>query len=394
MATGRIPTTANSPLTVKGDLFGYSTTQARVPVGNDGETLVADSSTATGLRYGANFAAGKNKIINGDFSINQRGFTSSTTDLTYGFDRWQMFTFTGNGTTTYSAQTFTPGAAPVAGYEGTNFGRLVTTGQTGAGPYSFLAQKIEDVRTFAGQTITYSFWAKAATGTPKVAIVANQNFGTGGSPSAGVTTNGGTVTLSTSWARYSVSFAVPSISGKTIGTTANTSHLRLDFWVSSGTDYPQGQSIGIQSNTFDFWGAQAENGSTATAFQTATGTIQGELSACTRYYWRLSAADATVTNRFFAMGQANGTGQALITISNPVKMRGVPTASAGPNSNSFNLLNAGSAGIATTGFGTNALSADVQNMFFNVASGLTSGNATAVTANANNTAFIDFSAEL
>ena len=56
MATGRVPTTANSPLTAKGDLFGYSTTQARVAVGNDGETLVADSSTSTGLRYQAPYA--------------------------------------------------------------------------------------------------------------------------------------------------------------------------------------------------------------------------------------------------------------------------------------------------------------------------------------------------
>jgi hypothetical protein len=57
MATGRVPTTANSPLTAKGDLFGYSTTQARVAVGNDGETLVADSSQATGLKYVPTYAA-------------------------------------------------------------------------------------------------------------------------------------------------------------------------------------------------------------------------------------------------------------------------------------------------------------------------------------------------
>jgi hypothetical protein len=56
MATGRVPTTANSPLTAKGDLFGYSTTQARVPVGNDNEVLVADSSQSTGLKYTATVA--------------------------------------------------------------------------------------------------------------------------------------------------------------------------------------------------------------------------------------------------------------------------------------------------------------------------------------------------
>jgi hypothetical protein len=65
MATGRVPTTANSPLTTKGDLFGYSTAPARLAVGLDGEQIVADSSTSTGLRYTANFSAGKNKVING-----------------------------------------------------------------------------------------------------------------------------------------------------------------------------------------------------------------------------------------------------------------------------------------------------------------------------------------
>jgi hypothetical protein len=53
MATGRVPTTANSPLTAKGDLFGYSTTQARVPVGSNNQTLIADSAEATGLKYAA-----------------------------------------------------------------------------------------------------------------------------------------------------------------------------------------------------------------------------------------------------------------------------------------------------------------------------------------------------
>ena len=42
MATGRVPTTANSPLTAKGDLFTYSTAPARLAVGNNGEQIVAE----------------------------------------------------------------------------------------------------------------------------------------------------------------------------------------------------------------------------------------------------------------------------------------------------------------------------------------------------------------
>ena len=42
-----------SPTTTKGDLAGYSTTSARVPVGSDGQMLLADSSQALGLRWGS-----------------------------------------------------------------------------------------------------------------------------------------------------------------------------------------------------------------------------------------------------------------------------------------------------------------------------------------------------
>lgn len=231
----------------------------------------------------APYAAGKNKIINGDFFVNQRGFTSTTADNTFTFDRWRTFKG-GGGTSTYSAQTFTPGTAPVAGYEGKNFAQLITASQSAAGDYSLYVTLMEGVRTFAGQTATISFWAKAASGTPKIAAEMSQFFGTTGSPSADVNTPAGAVTISTSWARYSITVAVPSISGKTLGTSGND-YLGLFFWFSAGSTFnTRASSIGNQNNTFQIWGVQVEAGSTATAFQTATGTIQGELAACQRYY--------------------------------------------------------------------------------------------------------------
>lgn len=42
---------STSPLTTKGDLWGYTAADARVPVGNDGDSLTADSSDAEGVSW-------------------------------------------------------------------------------------------------------------------------------------------------------------------------------------------------------------------------------------------------------------------------------------------------------------------------------------------------------
>lgn len=296
-----------------------------------GEVLTAtnmnDITGTLNLLQETLYPAGRNKIINGDFGINQRNFTSTTTAGVFGFDRWNVNSV--DGTVTYSAQTFTPGTAPVSGYEGTNFARVVTTGQTLATARANFNTSIEDVRTLAGQTATISFWAKAASGTPKIALEINQLFGTGGSPSAAVQTYTGQVTITTAWVRYSITVAVPSISGKTIGTDTNSSALQINAFVSAGSNFnSRTGSLGIQSNTFDIWGVQVENGSTASPFQTATGTKQGELAACQRYYVRSGAANGLTTAAYatYGNGYSTLTTNATIPVQLPVTMRIAPTA--------------------------------------------------------------------
>jgi hypothetical protein len=244
------------------------------------------------------FVAGKNKIINGDFLINQRNFTSNTTAGTFNFDRF--YQINSGGSFTITPQTFTPGAAPVSGYEGKNYLQGITASQSATGDYAAIVQNIESVRNFAGQTATLSFWAKANTGTPKIAVELAQSFGTGGSPSAAVTIYAGQITLSTSWARYSITVAVPTISGKTLGTN-NNDYLQVVLWTSAGSTFnARTGSLGIQNFTAHIWGVQLEAGNVATPFTTATGTIQGELAACQRYFQYLSGSNSNYIGSAYA----------------------------------------------------------------------------------------------
>jgi len=337
------------------------------------------------------FAAGKNKIINGDFFINQRGWSSGGSSGDYTFDRWKFLASFNTGSATYSAQTFTPGTAPVTGYEARNFLRCVTTGTTSANSssYTTVYQLIEDVRTFANQTITISFWAKAASGTPKVAIEISQDFGSGGSPSAAVQTYSGQATLSTAWARYSITVTVPSISGKTVGTTANTSSLAILFWLSAGSSFnARTGSIGLQDNTFDIWGVQAESGSTATPFQTATGTLQGELAACQRYFYRHASGDG----KFISMAAAYSATWAQGGISFPATMRTTPTLSTASGTDYYLFYrNSGNDGFNSAGI--NQGNTTCCSLYNNSDISSTAGHAGwFITNNANAT--VDFSAEL
>ena len=334
------------------------------------------------------FVAGKNKIINGDFFVNQRGFTSTTTNGAFGFDRW--FLATVDGTVTYSAQTFTPGTAPVAGYEGINFARIESTGQTLASSASILRQHIEDVRTFAGQTVTISFWAKATTGTPKISFEFDQQFGSGGS--SRVTTYAGQVTISTSWARYSVTVLVPSVSGKTIG---SSSYLECSFWTSAGSNFAaRTGTLGIQSATIDFWGVQVEAGSTATAFQTATGTIQGELAACQRYYCRLGGANASDGYYTYGTGYTATTTKAYATTKLPVTMRTSPAFSSFATASSFAVHTGTSSVVAASSLAVDRTNVDSIWWTINTAGSLTVGYGVFFINNNNTNAFIELSAEI
>jgi len=370
----------NTIVDAKGDLITAtgSDVPARLAVGNNGDTLLADSSTTTGLRWQGNYAAGKNKLINGDFQIWQRGtsFTpASTNTTTYAADRWQPYCNFSAGTFTCSQQSFTAGTAPVAGYESTFFLRLAMPASGTITEWD-LWQKVEDVRTFAGQTVTLSFWAKASTTTNLKPMIA-QNFGSGGSSTVFSTPT--TISLTTSWTRYSYTVTLASISGKTIGTS---SFLQAILYNDSSIS---------TSVTIDVWGVQLEAGSVATPFSTATGTLQGELAACQRYYYRQSAAG---NSNYMNMGTgfADGTTSARFVINCPVQMRVYPTTL--DYSTLRVWLGGSSQAVTALSFDSNFYSPNTPIIAATVASGLTTSSYYQLGSNNSANGYLGLGAEL
>ena len=320
------------------------------------------------------FVAGKNKIINGDFSIWQRGTSGSVTNsFTYLTDRfWSTHNGSTNGTITISRQAFTAGQTDVPNNP-LYFARITNTTLGTSQTQTEFGQFIEDVNTFAGQTVTFSFYVKAS-GTFTLQSWAWQGFGSGGSSSVftGLTLSSSTTT--TSWQRITATVTVPSVSGKTIGAGSY-----LGFYVRMVSP--------TAGSTIDFSNWQVEAGAVATPFSTATGTLAGELAACQRYYWRQGTSEAY---GFIASGFAISTTEARGAVQYPVPMRtNVVTVD-------FSTLMVwdGTTITAVTGVGAGYQSQRGGFFSFTVASGLTNFRPYVMMTNNNTAGYLGVSAEL
>ena len=247
----------------------------------------------------------RQKIINGSFQVWQRGtsITYTGTNNAYGFgvDRWTGQVFggsSGSGTATliYQQQSFTAGQIIVPGepqyFCRFNVSALPTKG--GGDALVRFNQPIESVRTLAGMYCTYSFWAKADSNRT-IGLYATQSFGSGGSSDVSV---GSTINLTTSWTYYPVTLFIPSISGKTIGTS---DCLRVglvyykdnDAYISS----PSG-TVGTYSTGYiDISEFQVCKGKIALPFQIKP--FQDDLRECMRFYeksYDYATALATATD--------------------------------------------------------------------------------------------------
>jgi hypothetical protein len=291
-------------------------------VGNDGETLVADSSTSTGLRYQT--PKTQNAVYNSGFDVWQRG-TSSTANgnaaaTGYTADRWQSVYTSGSMTTSRQATNDTVNlpniqyCARVQRNSGQTSTNNVIISQT--------LETIDSIR-FTGQTVTLSFWARAGANYSGASsgLIATLVYGTGTDQNVLFNFNGsgavvsGTKTLTTTWQRFSIT--------GTVATTAT----ELGYYF-----YYAGVGTAGANDYFEITGVQLETGSVATPFNRMSGTIQGELSACSRYFqksYNQSAApgSATFDGSVYSGGNAVGTttGYLAAQLLWSVRMRTAPT---------------------------------------------------------------------
>jgi len=320
-------TTADvTPLTTKGDLFTFTTVDARIGVGANDTVLTADSAEASGLKWATpvSGAVNKNYLINGGFAIAQRGtsFTSAlNNDDAYTLDRFYILS-DGNDIIDVTQNTST---IPTNGQFAIALD--VETVNKKFGIATIIENK--DCIGLIGNTVTFSFKAKVSATTQldnvKCAIVAWS--GTADTVTSDIISAWGVegtnptlianatyentpanLNLTTSYASYSVSAAVD---------TASTKNIILFIW-SDVTTTTLGDFLFIAE-------AKLELGSSATAFEYAGGTLQGELASCQRYFNRFSNCSQN-TNQMVAIGRVD----ALLTesqypVRNNVTMRANPT---------------------------------------------------------------------
>jgi hypothetical protein len=303
----------NSIVDAKGDLISATAndTPARLAVGSNGETLVADSSTSTGLRY--QVPVNVNPVLNSAFQIWQRGTSFAVAaGSAFTADRFNYYSAV-SGRTISRQSTNDTTNLPFIQY----CARIQRdSGNTNTSQIN-LGQSFETINSipYAGKTITFSFYARAganySAASNGLLVVLSSGTGTDQNiVSAGYTGSTNvvvqTATLTTTWQRFTYT-----------GSVASTA-TELGFYFGFTPSGTAGAN-----DYFETTGLQIEIASVATPFKTYAGTIQGELAACQRYYFRYkeTSGSGRVATGF---GISTTTGEFVLPF--PTTMRVQPSA--------------------------------------------------------------------
>ena len=300
-----------STLSAKGSLVSASAanTLAELTVGTDGQTLVANSAATTGLQW-ASTPSASNPVLNSAMQVWQRGtsFAIASSTATYTADRWCVQR-NATGSTISRQATGDTTNLPFIQY-GLRIQR--DSGNTSTQLIA-ASQSFESVNSipFAGKTITVSFYAKAGANYSSASSVFKMQIysgtGTDQNVLSGLTGSAvvidGSATLTTTYQRFTFT--------GTVAATA-TQLAIYSFYTPVGT--------AGANDWAEITGVQIDIGSVALPFRTFSQTLQGELAACQRYYVRIGDANGA-SNQRLARGSANSTTGVQLTATLPVQLR-------------------------------------------------------------------------
>lgn len=336
----------------------------------------------------------KNLVINGDFFFsrynakNDFAGTPAIVDNTYYFDRWVGRAEVSGA---YSCPAFVAGQTDVPDAPARHCRITKSVAGSASTDYTYISQRIENVGISFGRTFTLSFYAKADA-SKNLSVEFVQNFGTGGTPTAEVTGIGVSVAskfaLTTSWQKFTLTFAAPAAPGGLVLGTDDNSYFGLNFWMSAGSNYAaRTQTLGAQTGTFDISHVQLEYGGGATIWDNRS--LAEEEMLCARYLPSFQGLGSATKGGFpvIGMGSAVSATSARIHIPFKVPTRAAVTAASigGSSIATFSVYNGAGTGVAATALGTLQLaSRDGVLQNFTVASGLTAGQGTPLTAGINN----------
>jgi hypothetical protein len=265
---------------------------------------------------GNSASSGGNVIINGGMDIWQRGTSFSDVAFGYQADRWSA----GRGGFTSGMSVSRQAGTSLAP---TQYAARVqrASGNTSTANLRF-GTTFESVNSIplAGQTVTLSFYARAGANYSSTSSLLNVFLRTGVTIDAGnivpadsfgastVTVINQNAALTTSWQRFTYTGY--------IDPTATQIGIRF-------TNDPVGTAGA--NDWYEVTGVQLEAGTVATPFRRNAPSIQAELAACQRYYWRNGTTANSASYGQLLHGFQTATTQAAFMVHLPVPMRAYPT---------------------------------------------------------------------
>jgi hypothetical protein len=293
----------------RGSAIGSAVSQGMVSYLDDSNSLEVYKTTGTAVAgwEPVNMAQSPNVVINGGFDIWQRGTAtvSGIANAAFHPDRWFAIT---DGVGTVNSSRIDIASQGIGSQYAWRLERTSGTNRWVA------IQMAEGALSLVGKTVTLSFYLRKGSaltaGITYDLSTRNVKFGTTYNRVAATIPNANINT--STFTRFSVTMPIT-----TLTSTNNADLFEIEFTA---------EQAGASNAFFELAGVQLEAGQTATTFRRNANSLQGELAACQRYYFRVTSRSGNIAAFLSNYQPVQSTTSANALIQPPVTMRSLPTA--------------------------------------------------------------------